>query len=709
MGRMENRQQQKKEKIRNKWSDMKKPIRILLFGMLVVVICGLVIVNLLISSSDVSKLEEPEPRPTFIYDQNGEIVSKISNSNIEGVPLHQIPKELIEAVISVEDQQFYKHNGINYFGVARAFTQNMLTGEVVAGGSTITQQLSKNVFLTQERTYSRKFKELLIAKNVERTYSKDDILERYLNQIYFGEGAWGVQRAAEVYFGKDVSELTLSESATLAGLIKAPTHLSPYKNKEKSLARRNIVLSLMKSEKYISQAEFDEAVGQEIVLADSSLTNYKGKYPYYIDHIIDEAVNKYDLTKNEVLSGGLHIYTELNPVIQDALEEVYEDERYFPESKPDQLIQSASVFLNPKTGGITALVGGRGEYTYGRFNNATQLVRQPGSTLKPLVYTAALEQGYHISDLLVDEPINIDGYSPKNFDQKFRGRVTMYDAVAQSYNIPPVWLLHQIGIEKGVRAVERFGIPLDDHDHNLGLALGGLHKGTSPLRMAQAFAAFANDGVMMEAHAIVKIKDSEGEVIGKWREQSQEVTDAEVAQQMTYMLQGAVEVGTAQKAQLSGLEVAGKTGTTQLPFTGVDGSKDHWFVGYTPDLVGAVWLGYDKTDAEHYLTSTSSFTAPPIFAQVLSRSISELPTKKFDLPLIAKKKKELEEQKAKLKEKEQKQEKEKRKQKKKEEKEREKREKKDKKEREKEQKKREKKEEKEKKKREKEKKKEKEK
>src|SRR5690606_12590846 len=230
----------------------------------------------LISSSDVSKLEAPEPRPTLIYAQNGEIVSKISNSKMEGVRLDQIPDELIEAVISVEDQQFYKHGGVNYFGIARAFTQNLLKGEVVAGGSTITQQLSKNVFLTQDRTYSRKFKELLIAKNIERTYSKDDIMERYLNQIYFGEGAWGVQRAAQIYFGKDVSELTLNESATLAGLIKAPTHLSPYKNMEKSVQRRNIVLSLMKNEKYISQAEYDEAIGQEIVLADSTMPNYKG-------------------------------------------------------------------------------------------------------------------------------------------------------------------------------------------------------------------------------------------------------------------------------------------------------------------------------------------------------------------------------------------------------------------------------------------------
>ncbi|AOV09162.1 transglycosylase domain-containing protein [Sporosarcina ureilytica] len=675
MKRTERKQLQKQLNAEKKWSNLKIS-RILFFGILGVIICGLAVVNVLISTSDVSKLEEPEPRPSMIYDQNGDVASKISNSNIEGVRLEQIPKELVEAVISVEDQRFYKHNGINYFGIARALTQNLLKGEVVAGGSTITQQLSKNVFLTHERTYSRKFNELILTKKIERTYSKDDIMERYLNQIYFGEGAWGVQRAAEIYFGKDVSQLTLTESATLAGLIKAPSYLSPYKDLEKSVKRRNIVLSLMKNEGYISQADFDEAIGQEIVLSDETTMNYKGKYPYYIDLIIEEAVDKYGLTKNEVLSGGLHIYTELNPVIQNALEDVYEDDRYFPDSKPDQLIQSGSVFLNPKTGGISALVGGRGQYTHGRFNHATKLIRQPGSTLKPIaVYTSALEQGYQISDLLVDEPININGYSPKNVDKQYRGQVTMYDAVAHSYNIPPVQLLHDMGIENGVRTVERFGIPLEDNDYNLGLALGGLHKGTSPLRMAQAFSTFANDGVMMEAHAIIEIKDSEGEVIGKWREHATQVTDPEVAQQMTYMLQGAVEVGTAKKAQLPGLEVAGKTGTTQLPFPDVAGSKDHWFVGYTPDLVGAVWLGYDKTDAEHYLTSTSGLTATPIFQEVLFRSLSQLPTKNFDLSLIEKTKKELEKQKEKLRKKEHQQEKENRKREKEEEKERKKREK----------------------------------
>jgi penicillin-binding protein 2A len=465
-------------------------------------------------------------------------------------------------------------------------------------------------------------------------------MERYLNQIYFGEGAWGIQRAAQVYFGKDVSQLTLNESATLAGLVKAPSNLSPYKSMEKALERRNIVLSLMKSEGYISQKDFEKNLDQPIVLTDKETIDYKGKYPYYVDYLIEEAVNKYELTENEVLSGGLHIYTELNPVIQDATEEVYQNENNFPVSKPDQLIQSGSVFLNPKTGGISALVGGRGDYTYKRFNNATNLIRQPGSALKPLaVYTAALEQGYEFDDMLVDEPINIDGYQPQNIDKRYRGQVTMYDALINSYNIPPVWLLNKMGIEEGFNTVERFGIPLEKEDHNLGLALGGLHQGTSPLLMAQAFSAFPNDGIMMQAHAISEIKDAEGKIVGSWNGKSGRVTEPEVAQKMTYMLKDVVENGTAKNAQIPELDVAGKTGTTQLPFPGVDGSKDHWFVGYTPDIVGAIWLGYDKTDQDHYLTATSGVTVTTIFQQIVTKSMSELPNKDFNLPLVEKKKK----------------------------------------------------------------------
>lgn len=638
MGRYENRQQRKQSNsIRNRLKS-KGILKKLAVAGIAIALIGLVIVNVLIWNSDISKLNKPAPQPTVIYDQNGVIASKISSSKIEGVSIEQIPDDVIHAVIATEDQRFYKHNGINYIAIMKAFFKNAVSGDIVAGGSTITQQLAKNVFLTQDRTYSRKLKEFILSKKIERTYSKDEILERYLNQIYFGEGAWGIQRAAQVYFGKDVSDLSLSEAATLAGLIKAPSALSPVKDMDKSMDRREVVLSLMKKEGYISQTEEEKAIGQSIELAAEKVDDYKGKYPYYVDHIIEEAINKYHLTENEILSGGMQIYTELSPTIQKSVENAYQNDNLFPESQPDQLIQSGAIFIDPSTGGIKALVGGRGEHTYRGFNRATQLQRQPGSTMKPLAaYTPALEQGYDTFDILEDQPINIDGYQPQNYDRQFHGQVTMYDAVIHSYNIPPVWVLNKIGLQHGIEAVDRFGIPLDEQDYNLGLALGGLNKGTSPLQMAQAFSTFANNGVMNEAHSIQKIVDANGELLVEWNKKETQVTDPIVAQKMTYMLQGVVKEGTGVKAQANNWDIAGKTGTTELPFASNGGAKDHWFVGYTSHLVGAVWLGYDQTDTKHYLTGSSAGTATVVFQQILSQLENEGAPKPFDLLMIEKK------------------------------------------------------------------------
>jgi penicillin-binding protein 2A len=636
---MERRQQRKTSKW--DWSQLlsKGIAKKLIAAGIIAVLSGLLIVNIFIWTSDVSKLNKPAPQPTIIYDQNGEIASKISNSKIEGVGIKQIPDEVVHAVIATEDQRFYKHGGINYFAIMKAFFKNMLSGDIVAGGSTVTQQLAKNAFLTHERTYTRKVKELIITKKIERTYSKDEIMERYLNQIYFGEGAWGIQRAAKIYFGKEASELTLSESAMLAGLIKAPSILSPFKNMEKSIERRNLVLTLMENEGYISQSDVEKAKQEPVVLKEEKVEDeYDGKYPYYVDHIIQEAMKKYKLTQNEVLSGGLHIFTELNPAIQKATEEVYQNDTLFPASPEDQLLQSGAILIDPESGGIQALVGGRGEHTFLGFNRATQLVRQPGSTMKPLaVYTPALEEGYEVFDLLEDRPLNISGYQPLNYDKRYRGEVTMYDAVINSYNVPPVWLLNRIGLEKGTKAVERFGIPLQEKDRALGIALGGMNEGTSPLAMAQAYTTFANNGTMVEAHSISKIEDVDGKVIAKWKSKSTTVTKPEVTQKITYMLKGVVEEGTGKKAFLDGLDIAGKTGSTQLPFATDGGTKDHWFVGYTPDIVGAVWLGFDQTDKNHYLATSSSGTTPVIFKEILAKSGSELSDEKFALTSIEKK------------------------------------------------------------------------
>ncbi|WP_438825297.1 transglycosylase domain-containing protein [Bacillus sp. JJ1609] len=634
---MERRQQRKKSIIN--WNDikskstMKKVIAI--SGALLIL--GFLILNIMIWSSDVSKLEEPAPQPTMILDQNDQVASKVAASNIEGVSIKQIPEHLIHAVVSTEDQRFYKHGGINYFAIAKAFMQNTFKGEIVAGGSTLTQQLAKNAFLTQERTYTRKFKELILTKKIEQKYSKDEIMERYLNQIYFGEGAWGIQRAAQTYFGKDVSDLNLSESAMIAGLIKAPSILSPFKDMDKSVERRDVVLTLMEKEGYISKKELEKAKEQQIVLEGKKIDDYKGNYPYYVDHIIAEAIQKYDLTENEILSGGLRIYTELNPEIQGAVEEVYKNKSLFPESKPDQLIQSGAAFINPSTGGITAIVGGRGEHTFRGFNRATQLKRQPGSTMKPLaVYTPALEQGYEMFDMLQDMPMDLGGYQPMNYDRQYRGQVSMYEAVINSYNVPPVWLLDKMGVKYGINAVERFGIKVEEEDHQLGLALGGMNKGVSPLTLAQAYSAFPNKGLMTEAHSIKRIEDAEGNLIGKWHNNATKVTDEKVADKMTYMLKGVVEEGTGKSARVDGWEIAAKTGTTEVPFGNEEGTKDHWFVGYTPEMVGAIWMGYDQTDENHYLTESSGSTVTLIFKEIFSKFQNQFSKKQFDLSSINK-------------------------------------------------------------------------
>ncbi|MFD3446176.1 transglycosylase domain-containing protein [Microbacteriaceae bacterium 4G12] len=615
------------------WKQQRLRVKLLASALLVVLFIWIGI-NIMISTQDIRALEKAIPQPTIIYDQEGHVAAKISSSQIEGVRLKDISLAMREAVVAVEDKQFYEHHGIDYSGITHAFIKNITAGGVVAGGSTITQQLAKNVFLGQERTFSRKVKEYFLTKKIERTYTKDEILEMYLNQIYFGEGAWGINKAAQTYFGKSAAQLTNSEAATLAGLIKAPSNYSPFKNMDRAMQRRNIVLSLMKQQHYLTEKQYEQALKEGIVLQGKKEESYSGKYPYYVDYIVREAMQSYHLTQNEILSGGYHIYTELMPTMQEATEKVYKDDRNFPTSAADQQLQSAAVLVNPKTGGIVALVGGRGDYQFLGFNHASQLKRQPGSTLKPLsVYTPALEQGYEVYSMLKDEPLRIGEYEPKNFGGEYHGEVTMYEALAKSYNVPAVWLLQNIGLDKGVDALQRFGIPLTKQDTGYSLALGGMSEGTSPVVMAEAYATFANDGTRIQAHAIQKIETKEGELVGQWYNKAMHVTDKKTAQKVTYLLQGAVEEGTGKQAKLSKVDTAGKTGTTQLPNGPSDGAKDVWFVGYTPELVGAVWLGYDKTDSTHYVSASSAVPAK-IFREITTPSLQDTKARKFDLSAI---------------------------------------------------------------------------
>ncbi|WP_316571208.1 penicillin-binding protein 1A [Neobacillus sp. YIM B06451] len=585
-------------------------------------------------NADISGLKNELNQATVIYDVHEKVASKVTANKSEGIPIKDVPEHMKNAVIAIEDHRFYKHNGVDLIGITRAFFKNLMAGSVVEGGSTITQQLTKNAILDSEKTYSRKLKEAFLAREIENEYTKDEILQMYLNTIYFGDGAWGINRAAKKYFGKEAKDLTLGESAMLAGLIKAPSALNPYKHLEKAIDRRNVVLGMMAKHGYITNEEAEKAKQEKVTLEDKSVDPFNGKYPYYVDAVFEEAINTYGFTQDDLLTGGYKIYTEMDPKMQSAVENTYNDDSLFPGGK-EQLVQSGAVLVDAKTGGIRALVGGRGKHVFRGYNRATQLKRQPGSTIKPIVpYTTALEEGWKITDLVKDEKMKFGDYEPNNYNGRFDGDIPMYEAVKDSKNVPTVWLLNEVGIEKGLETVKKFGLPLEKEDRNLAIALGGLHTGVSPKNMAEAFSVFANRGEKAEAHTILRIVDATGKVVAERKEKKTKVTTPKVADQINTMLLGVVDRGTGKAAQIEGREIAGKTGSTQVDIPGIKGVKDQWFVGYTPDLVGAVWVGYDKTDKDHYLTTTSSEGAAVIFRKFMSIALEGTEPSSFNVPHI---------------------------------------------------------------------------
>jgi penicillin-binding protein 2A len=585
---------------------------------------------------DLSKLEDPLPKPTIIIDKNGDAASELSSARFTSVPLSKLPEELIHAIIAVEDQRFFEHWGVDVRGIARSAWTNFRAGSVVQGGSTITQQLAKNLFLTSDRTYTRKFREVITAYRIEQNYSKEEILELYLNQIYFGEGTWGIQDAARVYFGKDVQDIKISEAALLAALPKAPTHYSPFQNEQKAKDRRNLVLSLLYEQKYIDKNQYDKAVNEEIVLRGWELEGLRGKFPGYVDYVIEEAIKKYGFSEEYLLTGGLHIFTQMDPVVQTAIETAYATNELFPENSGEELVQSASVVIDPYTGGVRGLIGYRGSHVYRGFNRASQLKRQPGSAIKPLaVFAPALENGYKPNSMLIDEKTNFNGYSPRNYNDRYRGRVSLYEALIHSINVPAVALLNEIGVGAGVDFLQRSSIPLHRDDRNLSIALGGFTDGVSPLDMAQAFSLFPNQGTMKKAHAITRITSSTGEILVDVVEEEVEIMKPENAYTMTQMLMGVVRDGTGKNAALD-RPTAGKTGTTQLPateaFKGISGARDAWFVGYSPELVTAVWVGYDKIEPSQVMESTGGNHPAKIFQAIMAKALENTAITPFVKP-----------------------------------------------------------------------------
>lgn len=563
----------------------------------------------LAKTANVDSLRAGLEQTTTIIDSQGEESGTLYDQKGTFVELESISSNVQNAVTSTEDQRFYQHRGYDIIGIGRAAFGFLTSGGISGGGSTITQQLAKNAYLSADQTIMRKLRELFLAIEIEKNYDKEEILEMYLNNSYFGNGVWGVEDASHKYFGKSASEIELSEAATLAAMLKAPSNYNPIDHYDRAIERRNVVLSLMVDTETITEQEAQSIQQTELTVTDG-YTNEDGyRYPYYFDAVINEAVYEYEIPEEDLLNNGYTIYTNLNQTYQQQMDAAYANDYLFQNASDGTPVQSASIAIDPENGGVNAVVGGRGEYTFRGYNRATQMSRQPGSVIKPLgVYVPALENGYEIDSLLTDELTTYGetNYQPENISGIYSGEVPMYEALANSLNAPAVWLLNEIGINKGINKLKAFGLPVTAEDNHLGaIALGGMKKGVSPLEIAGAYAAFSNEGVYTKPHFITKIVDATGAIVVDNRDpKTKRVMSAQVAKDMNRMLLSVYSSGTAKNNQPDGYQVAGKTGTTQT--TNGTGATDQWIVGMTPDIVLTSWMGFDRTTDNHYLENNSS-------------------------------------------------------------------------------------------------------
>ena len=531
-----------------------------------------------------------------LYDRNGELISELRGTeNRTVVSLSEVPLRTQQAFLAAEDLRFYSHRGIDLYRIFGALVSNIRSGSFSEGASTITQQLAKLTHLSAEKTIRRKLEEVFLALQIERAYSKDEILELYLNTVYFGRGAYGIQAAARAYFGVDASELTLSQSAALAATIKAPSAYAPHTNPETNRSRRIYILETMLENGMISQEECDEAKAESVwVLAQQEETVFES---WYADEALRASQELLGLSADEVLNGGFEIHTALDPALQAAADSVYQDGSLFPANASDGTpVQSAMAVIDTASGAIRAMVGGRDYAVRRGLNRATQMRRQPGSALKPLaVYGPALELGYTTASVLLDEKTSFNGYTPQNAGDRYYGRVTMRTAIRNSLNTTAVRLLDEIGIESGIEYLSRMGIPSQDSDKNLSLALGSMTYGVTPVELAAAYVPYANGGIYHEPYCIERIVSADGHVVYEREENAHRVISEQNAYLMTSLLQSVVTSGTGTRMLSAGTPVAGKTGTVSM--TG--GNRDIWMAAYTPELSVSVWMGFDQTDASH--------------------------------------------------------------------------------------------------------------
>ncbi|MBW4649722.1 MAG: penicillin-binding protein 1A [Kastovskya adunca ATA6-11-RM4] len=541
---------------------------------------------------------------------DGTIIQQTGPTTYENLRLREIPKPLVQAFISIEDRRFYQHNGVDYQGILRAAVSNLKSGSVVEGASTITQQLTRIVFLDQEKSWLRKLKEVRLAQKIESEVGKDKILERYFNLVYLGEGAYGVADAAWVYFSKRVGELTLPEIAMLAGIPPAPNDYSPIKNSEVAKARRDYVLQRMQDANYITAEEAKAAIATPLTTNPSPPKRLERKAPYFSDYVLQE-LPQY-ISKEALEVKGLTIETSLKPEWQEAAESAVQ--RTLKESgRYQRFEQAALVAIDPRNGEIRAMVGGK-DFFEQQFNRVTQAKRQPGSTFKTFLYTTAIATGISPFRGYLDAEYVVDGYEPKNYGDTFRGWVNIRDALISSVNIVAVKTLIDVGWEPTIEVAKKMGIE-SELKPTYSLALGASE--VNLLELTSAYGTLAAKGMHVKPYGIRRILDRQGNVIYEAKSKPERAIDAETSAIMTWMLQGVVTSGTGSPAQI-GRPVAGKTGTS-------DEARDLWFVGYIPQLVTGVWLGNDDNQP----TWGASSTAAATWRRFMTVATEEMDTQEF--------------------------------------------------------------------------------
>lgn len=567
----------------------------------------------------------PDPQEVFTYARPGTITIKAEDGTIlqqvgpathEKLELEDTPKQLVEAFLAAEDRRFYKHHGIDFKSIARAFGANIWARDVVEGGSTITQQLARLVFLTQDQTMGRKVKEALLAQKIDTHLHKDDILEHYLNLVYLGSGAYGVSDAAWVYFGKELNALTLPEMATIAGMPAAPSDYSPIENPDLARKRRDLILQRMADSGFITKSAAEAAIREPIKLTSSLPKRLVVKFPYFTTYVQQEL--KKHVSAEQIEGGGLTVETSLNPdwqkVGEEAVKAAVSNYGY-----GEGFEEAALVAIDPQTGEIKTMVGGS-NFEKSQFNRATQALRQPGSTFKGLLYTTAIAAGFSPYDGYEDRPLKVDGYEPLNAGRKYSGWMNLQDALTRSVNVIAVKLLMDVGFEPTIKMAKNMGIK-SELKPVYSLALGSFE--VTLLELTNAYATLADNGEYVESHGIRRILDRNGKVIYDGKNQKpKRVVDKDSVAIITSMLENVVNSGTGTPARLDDRAVAGKTGTS-------DESRDLWFIGYIPQLVTGVWLGND----DNYPTSGNSGTAAQTWYNFMSEATEKIPVREFpELP-----------------------------------------------------------------------------